>query len=97
MNSRQASILSQASELLQRTAAKDPSPTPKAAVLWKYVDPEGNPFYLEVKKATIKSPFSGKSFSAKPTKHTPAQVGMDMKDEMKGKEPKTASIDPWKA
>lgn len=57
-----------------------------AAVLWKYEDPDGKTFYLEEKRTTVKSPFTGKSFPAKPKRHTPAQVGRELKD-------KTASLD----
>lgn len=37
-----------------------------AAALWKYTDHEGRDFYLDEKKATLKSPYDGKVFSAKP-------------------------------
>ena len=90
-----------ASEALKMAAKKklSLSNAPKAptqAILWKYEDPEGHIFYLEEKKTTIKSPFSGKSFSIRPTRHTPAQVGKDLKDEIKDSKAKTAS-DVWKA
>jgi hypothetical protein len=52
-------------------------------LLWKYQDPDGQKFYLEVKRTTIKSPFSGKSFSVRPERYTPAQVGKELKDERK--------------
>jgi len=106
MHPRQASVLVQATEVADRIAAKKQSEKKQGlssgggglALLWKYTDPEGNTFYLEEKKMTIKSPYSGKSFSARPERHTPAQVGKEMKDEAKAEKaaPKTAS-DFWKA
>jgi len=78
MHPRQAALLT----LAQRVAAKSKN-SQGGAVLWKYTDAEGNDFYLESKKTTVKSPFSGKSFSAKPTKYTPSGVAKDMKDEAK--------------
>lgn len=85
MHPRQASVLVEARAVLERigkTAAAAPPPT-GPAVLWKYQDPDGNKFYLELKKTTIKSPFSGKSFSVRPERYTPAQVGKELKDERK--------------
>ena len=60
-----------------RTAAAPMGP----AVLWKYQDPDGNQFYLEMKRTTIKSPFTGKSFSVRPERYTPAQVGKELQSE----------------
>lgn len=58
--------------------------------LWEYVDEEGNKFFLSKKQTgTIRSPFSGKSFSAKPVKNTLSDVGKDLKQESK-----TACEDP---
>jgi hypothetical protein len=95
MHPRQAEILGAATDLMEKTAAKGDKPG-GAAVLWKYTDPDGMDFYLEEKRTTIKSPFSGKSFAAKPKKHTPAQVGQEMKQDAKA--PKTAAedVDFWK-
>lgn len=98
MHPRQASLLAQVTELTEKTAAKRQSEKkPGPPILWKYTDPDGNNFYLEEKKVTIKSPYSGKSFSARPERHTPAQVGKEMKEEAKEPAPKMASTDPWKA
>ncbi len=99
MHPRQASILTQAVDLADRTAATKKQSEDKKqglaqAILWKYTDPDGMTFYLEEKKTTVKSPFSGKSFSARPERHTPAQVGKEMKEEAKAD--KQASADPWK-
>jgi hypothetical protein len=75
MHPRQASVLAQAQEILKSALQ---------ALLWKYEDPEGNVFYMEEKRTTVKSPFSGKTFTSHPHKFTPAQVGQEMKEEMKG-------------
>jgi len=81
----QAAALEAAATLMAKTA------TP---VLWKYQDPEGNAFWLDSKKTTVKSPFSGKSFTTKPEKDTINEVGQDLRDEAKAK---TASDKPeWK-
>jgi hypothetical protein len=95
MHPRQAAIIHQAAELLDRTAAKAPPP-PKTVALWKHTDPDGNVFYTESKMTTIKSPFSGKSFTSKPVKHTPSQLGQDIKQEIKDTK-KASELDPWKA
>jgi len=102
MHPRQASVLVQATEVADRLAAKKQSEKKPGGpvLLWKYTDPDGSVFYLDEKKTTIKSPFSGKSFAARPERHTPAQVGKEMKDEAKADKakaaPKTAS-NFWKA
>lgn len=62
---------------LTRTAAP--------AVLYKYTDDAGQEFWLSVKKTTIKSPYTGKSFSAKPQKVSPSAVAKDLKSDEKGK------------
>lgn len=80
MHPRQAALLAMTSDVVEKTAAKKPVAlgTP---LLWKYVDPEGKEFYLTEKKLTVRSPFSGKSFSAKPEKMTVPAVGKGLKDE----------------
>lgn len=95
MHPRQASVLSQATKIADRLAAAVEKKKPLTPLLWKYTDPDGKVFYLDEKKLTIKSPFSGKTFPARPERHTPAQVGKVMKDEAKA-DRKTAS-DIWKA
>lgn len=51
-----------------------------AGVLWQYTDEEGNEFYLPEKKTgTIRSPYTGKSFTAKPVKSTLSDVGKELK------------------
>ncbi len=89
MHPHQSHLLEEATRLTAVLAAKKPAGDKKqgqgAVMLWKYVDPEGNTFYLEEKKTTVKSPYSGKSFSARPERHTPTQVGQEMKQERKEK------------
>jgi hypothetical protein len=98
MHPRQIELLGAAQSLTEKTAAKKQTEEKKRSgpvLLWKYTDPDGNNFYLEAKKTTVKSPFSGKSFTARPERHTPAQVGKEMKDEQKTKT--ATEHDPWKA
>lgn len=95
MHPRQLELLGAVQSLTEKTAAKTPDKKSGPVLLWKYTDPDGNNFYLEAKKTTVKSPFSGKSFSARPERHTPAQVGKEMKDEQKAKT--ATEHDPWKA
>lgn len=72
-------------EVMQRIAAKRPVAVGGAPVLWKYTDPDsGQEFFLPERKMTLRSPYSGKSFSAKPEKMTPSGVGKDLKDTAKG-------------
>lgn len=48
--------------------------------LWRYVDPEGKDFYCDQRMTgAIKSPFTGKSFPAKPQRFTLSQVGKELK------------------
>jgi hypothetical protein len=75
MHPRQASLLTQATEIADRTVVG------QATYMWKYKDPEGNTFYLDEKKMTLKSPWSGKTFSARPERFTPAQMGKVLKEE----------------
>ena len=67
-------LLDRAASLVWKTSA--------AAVLWKYTDDEGKEFYLPEKKmGTLKSPYSGKSFSVKPEKSSLSDVGKELKEE----------------
>lgn len=96
MHPRQATVAAEVRSVVSRIAATPPPASPATtgqAVLWKYEDPEGNKFYLEVKKTTVKSPFTGKSFSTRPVKHTPSQVGKEMKDERKEQAKSAAEVD----
>lgn len=70
----QQRLLDRATSLTVKTAA--------SAMLFKYVDDEGKEFYLpERKMGTMKSPFTGKTFTAKPEKSTLNDVGKDLKEE----------------
>ncbi len=94
MHPRQASLLAQATDLSEKLAKKkqaQPKPGAFGAVLWQYTCPEtGKQFYLEEKKMTgVRSPFTGKTFTSKPMRYTPAQVGKDLKEDAKAA--KTAS------
>ncbi len=70
MHPRQANLLAEATEVMTRLAA---------SVLWKYKDGEGREFYLEEKKVTVRSPYDGKSFSAKPERMSLSDVGQGLK------------------
>lgn len=52
-----------------------------AIVLWKYTDPDGKEFYAAKRQMTIRSPFSGRSFSVKPERYTIGDVGKELKEE----------------
>lgn len=72
---------------------KASNPTPKTAAkgtktlpgtLWEYVEEDGGKFYLSKRMTgTIKSPFTGKSFPAKPLKNTLSDVSDDLKENSK--------------
>jgi len=78
MHPRQASLLTQATEIAERTAVEKEG---AQTFLWKYTDPEGNIFYLDKKVRPIKSPFTGKPFTTLPVRFTPAQVGKALKED----------------
>lgn len=85
MHPRQASLLTVTNEVTEKLAAKKPVAVGGAPLLWKYVDPDTNQeFFLPERKMTVRSPYTGKSFSTKPEKMTPAGVGKEMRDEAKG-------------
>jgi len=66
-------LLDRAASLIVKTAAP---------VLWKYVDEDGKDFYLtERRTGTIRSPYSGKSFTPKPEKSTLSDVGKELKQD----------------
>ena len=86
MHARQASVLQVTNDLVTKLAAKKQQATPKTSVpiLWKYTDPDsGSDFYLTEKKTTVKSPYSGKSFSAKPEKFNMGDVTKELKQDAK--------------
>lgn len=67
-----------ADALVTRTA----SVLTAAGILWKYTDEEGQEFYLADKRmGTIRSPYSGKSFTAKPERSSLTDVGKELKEE----------------
>jgi len=102
MHPKQASLLNHAAEVMERFAAKKKESEKKQGLgqvfWWKYTDPDGNIFYLEERKTTVKSPISGKSFSSRPIKFTPAQVSKEMKEDAKAEAAPSASKEAaWKA
>ena len=49
-------------------------------ILWKYTDEEAaKDFYLKVKKQTVRSPWTGKTFAVKPKRVTIGDVGKELK------------------
>jgi hypothetical protein len=83
MHPRQTELIKQASGLAEKLAAKQGEKQSLSPMLWKYVDPEGNEFWLKEKKMTVKSPYTGKNFTSKPTRETPSGVGKDLREEAK--------------
>jgi len=93
MHPRQATVLAQANDLVARLAAKKPSAGGKTGIpiLWKYTDPDTEQdFYLTEKKVTVKSPYSGKSFSAKPVKFNMGEVTKELKTDAKAEKAEKA-------
>lgn len=79
MHPRQASLITAAEDIAEKTAAKGKSGAP---TLFKYTDPDTNQdFYLPEKKTTVKSPWSGKSISVKPEKFTMGDVAKEVKED----------------
>lgn len=64
-------LLNRAASVIEKTAA---------AILWKYVDPDGDTFYMEDRRlSTTRSPFSGKSFTAKPVRQSLTDVAKELR------------------
>lgn len=64
-------LLNRAASIIEKTAA---------AVLWKYTDPEGGTFYMDERRlSTTRSPFSGKSFTAKPVRQSLTDVAKELR------------------
>lgn len=92
----QASVLAQANDLVNRLAAKKQTEKKQQAggktavpTLYKYTDPDsGQDFYLPEKKTTVKSPYTGKSFSTKPEKSTMGDVSKELKSDAKAEKGK---------
>lgn len=103
MHPRQAELLKSAAEVAEKFAAKGDKPTTGTPVLWKYVDPDGEEFYLTKKRMTVKSPYSGKAFTSKPERMTGSAVTKELREESKGGGPggkvttKKKASDDWKA
>lgn len=106
MHPRQAKLIAGATEV----AAKIEPKTALAPVLWMYTPPDGAPFYLSDKVTTIKSPWSGRTFTVQYGKNleriNPSAVGQQLRDLAQqpvdmtvnaSEDPATASEDPWKA
>lgn len=76
----QAVLLERAKNLVTRTASALEKNA--AGILWKYTDEEGNDFFLAEKRVgTIRSPHTGKSFTAKPERSSLSDVGKELKEE----------------
>jgi hypothetical protein len=56
-------------------------------MLWEYTDPDGKKFFLEERVHTVRSPFSGKTFPARPERLTPSGVGQELREEMHAPDP----------
>jgi hypothetical protein len=75
MHSSQQTLLRQANDLSAKLAA---------TVLWKYVCPDSSKtFYLQEKVVTIRSPFTGKTFTTKPERESLGEVGKALREESK--------------
>lgn len=84
MHPSQKTLLKQAEDLSARMAA---------TVLWKYSDPDtGKVFYLTEKVTTIRSPWTGKTFTTRPERSSLSEVGFELREEAKVE--KTAALDP---
>ena len=79
LHTRQANLLKSAEETIKKL-----SQTEKTAgvVLWQYQDPTtGGEFYLTERLMTVRSPFTGKTFTTRPLKMTVSQVAKDLREE----------------
>lgn len=79
MHPKQASLLNQAQNLNDKLAATRTA----ATVLWKYVDEDGKEYYLPEKLTRTRSPYTGKSVSAKPTRMSMSDVAGELKEDAK--------------
>jgi len=78
----QEQLKKQANELSEKLA-KGEKKQALGGMLWKYVDPDGKEFWLKEKKMSVRSPYSGKTFTAKPVRETPSGVGQELRQEDK--------------
>lgn len=73
MHPTQQILLRQAENLAAKTSA--------TTALWKYTDPDtGKVFYLTEKVMTIRSPWTGKTFTTRPEKSTLSDVGQELRE-----------------
>jgi len=79
----QTKLASLATETMEKLAAKAGKKQGAGAKLWEYVDPDGKKFWLEEKRVSVKSPFTGKTFSSKPQRATPASLGQEIREDSK--------------
>ena len=92
MQDRQASLIARAETVVDSIEGRT-----AAANLWKYVCPEtGKDFYLPEKKMSVRSPYTGKTFTAKPDKDTLSDVGKELKQDQAAAKEKTAATNLWK-
>jgi hypothetical protein len=76
MHPTQQTLLNQATALNNKLAA--------STTLWKYNCPDtGKVFYLTEKVMTIRSPWTGKTFTTKPERETLGDVGKALREESK--------------
>ncbi len=83
MHPGQKTLQARAGELMGKVAGGKKQEAAASPMLWKYTDPDGNEFWLKSKRMTVKSPFSGKSFAAKPQREPPSELGRDLREEAK--------------
>lgn len=75
MHPTQKTLLQKANNLSTKLAATS---------LWKYTDPDtGKSFYLTERVMTIRSPWTGKTFTTHPEKSTLSDVGQELREESK--------------
>ncbi len=90
MHPRQTELLRTAGDLAEKLAAKQAAPI--GNFLWKYTDPDGKEFYLRDKKMVVRSPYSGKSFSAKPVRENMGALAKGLREDVAG--PASAGAGP---
>lgn len=97
MHPRQASLLTQATDLESKLAAKKQTQQKQIAAVpstfFEYTDEDGNSFYLPKKMTTVRSPYTGKSMTGqKPTPIKPGEFSQELKEQKeKAKAPKAKS------
>jgi hypothetical protein len=80
MHPRQAHLADLAQFLVEKTADDKTA----ATSLWLYTCPETKQdFYLPKKMVSVRSPYTGKTFSAKPEKVSMGDVGKELKEDAK--------------